>query len=86
MDLMLSCRNFKVDVRHDELPTVEVEFLMAIPPSETELIAEALKRLTQYLSNDVYLVKATAKGKRCFYCGVIADPDARKCDSCGAPY
>lgn len=86
LDLMLKCRGFRVDVAHDDLPVIRTEFILPIPPSETELIAEALKRLTQYLSTDIYLVKATGEGKRCFYCGVLADPEDLKCDSCGAPY
>lgn len=86
LDLMLKCRGFSVDVVCDDLPVIKTEFILPIHPSKTELLAEALKRLTQYLSTDIYLVKATSEGKRCFYCGVIVTPDARKCDSCGAPY
>lgn len=86
LDLKLGCQGFDVAVRVGDLPRISADFVLEIPPNETELIAEALKRLTEYLSGPIYLVRASGDEKRCFYCGTLADPSARKCDSCGAPY
>ena len=86
LDLRLGCRGFRAEVTADGVPTIQVDFILLINPRETEQIGEALKRLTEYFSEHIYLVKASGTAKRCFYCGSLALPEERNCDACGAPF
>ena len=82
----LLCQGYSVSVHHDELISINVDFVMQVPGrADSETLMEALHNIGIFMnSGEVNLVKATDK-LRCFHCGVLAGDDDRTCTQCGAP-
>jgi hypothetical protein len=85
MKISLGCKGYQVTRNVGEPVYIEAKFiLMDIHHSHTDEIAEAMKRIEQYMGASIMLLRDDGS-YRCFYCGVKQDEDAQTCTQCGAP-
>lgn len=81
----LYTRRYDIQRNLDELPIINVEFVLPIAPTQINEIAEALKKLELFLNDKdgITLVKGNQK-PRCFYCASLNDESSNQCSQCGA--
>ncbi len=80
----LLCRNYVIHRSVDELVTLQVEFILPIQLSNSEEIANALKKIELLFGSSagVNLVQG-ANRPRCQWCGTLHDEGKNICPQCG---
>ena len=81
----LKCKGYSIDRFHDSLVEIKAVFILPISPTDSDVIAEALKKIEIFLSGSINLVKAVPDKQRCFYCATLNESDNNLCSQCGAP-
>ncbi len=81
----LACQGYELMRSVDAIMTLQVNFIVPVHPNDNEGNLAAVTAIEKFLSaGRIDLVRGTDR-YRCFHCGVLADDNDKKCNSCGAP-